>query len=345
MTVPTLTIEHLTKRFIDHDTVNGISLTVNPGEIVALKGQVGAGKTTLIKLAAGLLQPTSGAITVMGEQLIPGNPANAPRLGVVFREEGIYGRLTTREYLTFFQRLYGTPAERVDEVIRQAGLIDRQNQVLKKFNDNLASRIRTARALLHQPSLLLLDDPTLGLDLETTEIIRKMILKAASDGSAVLLATSSYEEAASLADRIGIMSKGRIETWEKVEETNQSSANPPLISEKHLKFEKIPARLNDRIILFNPLELIYIESQEGQSILHTANESFPCPLTLAELEERLNPFGFFRSHRSYIVNLQRVREVIPWTRNSYSLVLDDTQKTSIPLSKNSIKELEGLIGI
>lgn len=344
MTVSALTMENLTKRFNEHDAVNGISLAVNPGEIVTLKGQIGAGKTTLIKLAAGLLQPTSGMISVMGEQIIPGNPVNASRLGVVFREEGVYGRLTAREYLTFFQRLHGSPAQRVDEIIRQVGLIDRQGQVLKKLTENLTSRLKIARALLHRPAVLLLDEPTAGLDLETTEIIRKLIMNAAVEGAAVLLATSSYEEAASIAHRTGIMNKGRIETWEKAEEMNQPSANSTATGH-HLKFEKIPARVNDRIILFNPLELIYIESQEGQSILHTANESFPCPMTLSELEERLVPFGFFRSHRSYIVNLQRVREVIPWTRNSYSLVLDDTQKTTIPLSKNSIKELEGIIGV
>lgn len=344
MTVPVLTIEQVTKRFHELDAVCDISLSVNPCEIVALKGQVGAGKTTLIKLASGLLQPTSGSISVQGRQLIPGSPANASLLGAAFREEGVYTRLTVREYLTFFQKLYSLPAERVDEVIRLAGLLDRQDQALKKFTENLVSRLRTARALLHHPPVLLFDEPTFGLDLETTEIVRKMILKAASEGAAVLLATSSYEEAASIAHRTGILNRGRLEAWEKAEEINQPavSASPP---GNHIKFEKIPARLNDRIILFNPLELIYIESREGQSVLHTVNESFPCPLTLSELEERLKPLGFFRSHRSYIVNLQRVREVIPWTRNSYSLVLDDTQKTAIPLSKNSIKELEGLIGI
>jgi ABC-2 type transport system ATP-binding protein len=345
MTGPALTIEHVTKRFHEQDAVCDISLSVNPCEIVAVKGLAGAGKTTLIKLAAGLLQPTSGMIAVGGRQLIPGSPANASLLGAAFREEGVYERLTAREYLTLFRKLHGSPASRIDEVIREAGLLDRQDQVLRKFTENLTSRLRTARALLHRPAVLLFDEPTFGLDLETTEIIRKMIMKAASEGAAVLLATSSYEEAASIAHRTGVLNRGRIDAWEKAEEISQAAPNPPPSAGAHMKFEKIPARVNDRILLFNPLELIYIESQEGQSVLHTANESFPCPLTLSELEERLKPLGFFRSHRSYIVNLQRVREVIPWTRNSYSLVLDDARKTTIPLSKNSMKELEGLIGV
>lgn len=345
MTVPALAIEHVVKRFLEQDAIKDICLSVAPGEIVALKSQSGAGKTTLIKLASGFISPTSGIISVLGTPIVPGNPANAAAIGVTMREEGVYGKLSLREYLAFFRRLHGVSKERVDEVIRESGLIDRQNQLLKGFSENLVSRLRMARSILHKPALLLLDEPTTGLDLETIEIIRKMILKAASEGSAVLLTTTSYEEAASIANRTGILSKGRIDSWEKAEEITQSQTGTSLFQENHLKFEKIPARLDDRIILFNPLELIYIESQEGQSLLHTADECFPCPLTLSDLEERLMPFGFFRSHRSYIVNLQRVREVIPWTRNSYSLVLDDAVKTSIPLSKNSMKELEGIIGV
>jgi ABC-2 type transport system ATP-binding protein len=109
--------------------------------------------------------------------------------------------------------------------------------------------------------------------------------------------------------------------------------------------EKIPAKINDKIILFDPLEINFIESNEGVSQLHVRKEVFPCTLTLNELEEKLKAFGFFRCHRSYIVNLQRVREVITWTRNSFSLVLDDELKSSIPLSKGKFDELKYILGI
>ena len=112
-----------------------------------------------------------------------------------------------------------------------------------------------------------------------------------------------------------------------------------------IRFEKIPTKVNEKIVLFDPPEIDYIESVDGQCFLHIKGESFPCNFTLNELEERLLLFGFFRCHRSYIVNLQKVREVITWTRNSYSLVLEDTEKSSVPLSKTKMADLKGMLGL
>jgi len=112
-----------------------------------------------------------------------------------------------------------------------------------------------------------------------------------------------------------------------------------------MRIEKIPAKVNDKIILFDPTEILFIESNEGVSQLHVNEGVFACTIKLGDLEEKLKLFGFFRCHRSYIVNLQHVREVITWTRNSYSLILDDKSKSSIPLSKGKFDELRALIGI
>lgn len=346
MTCPILTAEHLTKRFEEQDAVYDINFSINQGAIIAFYGQAGSGKTTLLKLAAAVLAPTSGYMTLCGKILTPNNPENAFNIGLMLQGRGLYQRLTAKEYLTFFQRLYGVKKSRVDEVICKAGLIDRQDQKLSKFSESLSARLRMAQVILHSPKLLLLDEPTSNMEMETTEILRKMILQAAEDGAVVLLATSSQEEAYVLASRIARLHRGRIESFEKTEDIKQTVEEPnSQLPEKRYKIEKIPAKVNDKIILFNPTELTHIESQEGISVLHTGSEVFQCPMTLAELEEKLTPFGFFRCHRSYIVNLQRVREVIPWTRNSYSLILDDVLKTSIPLSKNSLKELEERLGM
>ena len=346
MEYPVLSAEHLTKRFEEQDAVYDISFSISQGEILAFYGQAGSGKTTLLKLAAGVLSPTSGNLSLCGKPLIPGNPENAFKIGLMLNGQGLYQRLTVREYLTYFQRLYGVKKSRVDEVISQAGLIDRRGQKLANFSESLFARLRMARVMLHSPQLLLLDEPTSNLEIETTEILRKMILKAADEGTAVILATSFQEEAYTMANRIVRLQRGRIEGFENTENIKQITEEPnSRYIQKTYKIEKIPAKINDKIILFNPTELTYIESQEGNSVLHSGNEAFQCPMTLAELEGKLTLFGFFRCHRSYIVNLQRVREVIPWTRNSYSLILDDASKTSIPLSKNSLKELEERLGM
>jgi len=124
-----------------------------------------------------------------------------------------------------------------------------------------------------------------------------------------------------------------------------SSSSEPPIQTYPMRIEKIPAKVNDKIILFDPTEILFIESNEGVSQLHVNEGVFACAIKLGDLEEKLKLFGFFRCHRSYIVNLQHVREVITWTRNSYSLILDDKSKSSIPLSKGKFDELRAIIGI
>ena len=112
-----------------------------------------------------------------------------------------------------------------------------------------------------------------------------------------------------------------------------------------LKFNKVPAKVDEKIILFNPTDIIYCESKDRSSILHTVEGEFQCSLTLAQLELKLKAFGFFRCHRSYIVNLQNIKELIAWSKNSYSLILNDTIKSEIPLSKGRIDDLKTILGI
>ena len=105
---------------------------------------------------------------------------------------------------------------------------------------------------------------------------------------------------------------------------------------------KISAKLDDKIMLFNPNEIDYIESLEGKSYLYVRNCGFVCTFTMEELESKLKRFGFYRSHRSYLVNMQKVVEIVKWTRNSYSLKLDHLEEVRIPLSKGRLEEMKGL---
>ncbi|MBG9791687.1 LytTR family transcriptional regulator [Paenibacillus dendritiformis] len=130
-------------------------------------------------------------------------------------------------------------------------------------------------------------------------------------------------------------------------EAAEGAGTPPG-SRRHypqIVFDKVPARVDDKIVLIDPLEMIYIESQDGVAHLHVQSGEYPCSMTLQELEQKLKPFGFFRCHRSYLVNLQRIREVIIWSRNSYSLVLDDEKKSTVPLSKSKYEEMKAIMGI
>ncbi|MBP1084017.1 MULTISPECIES: LytTR family DNA-binding domain-containing protein [Bacillus] len=138
-----------------------------------------------------------------------------------------------------------------------------------------------------------------------------------------------------------------IETSTAEEENNgkEQAEGEATTIHRPLRFEKIPAKVDDKIILFDPTEIVFVEGNEGISHLHVNGEVFPCSITLNDLFGRLQSFGFFRCHRSYIVNLQKVREVITWTRNSYCLILEDSKKSSVPLSKGKLNELKVILGI
>lgn len=341
-----LQVDKLCKQNKNHDSLFDITFEVNPGEIVGIYGLKGSGKTTLLKLIAGLIPPTSGNVTFLAKNIPWDNKEHLTKIGLMLRKQGVYKRLTVGQYLTLFQKLYGADKTRLDESIRITGLIDREHKHIGTFTENEIAKVHMARVYLHNPPLLLLDEPTTYLDMETMEIIRRLIIQQADKGTAIVITTSSREEAEALSHRIGRIDKGRIDTWITPEEEREKeiSTRENLVTER-IRIEKIPAKVNDRIILFDPPELVFVESNEGSSTLHTINEEFPCPLSMTELEEKLRPFGFFRTHRSYIVNLQRVREVIPWSRNSFSIVVDDQVKSTVPLSKNNRKELENLLGI
>lgn len=346
MTQPVLELQNATRLYKGREIFKDINLEIPAGAIIALKGAPGSGKASLLKTIAGLYPITSGSIRIHGREMDAASRGDfAATVGLLLKDSEPYERLTVRENLDYFRRLYHLRQDRVYEVIQLLGLVDRENQVVKKLPVGYRTRLNLARVLLPNPSLLLLEEPTGYQDIETMEILRKAISKTAEAGTAVLIATSSSEEAQSLAHRTAVFQSGKIDRWDtqQTDECIAAEEDTPFVRRKVL--EKIPARINDRVILFNPQELTYIDSQDGNSVLHSGMEQFSCPLTLAELEEKLKPFGFFRCHRSYIVNLQRVREIIPWSRNSFSLILDDAQKSTIPLSKNSLKELEEFLGL
>ena len=338
-----LRVKNLTKRSGEQTLLHDIEFNLDKGEILAIKGLPGAGIDVLLQVLAGQLIPSSGTICYFEKIIKSIDEIDHNQIGILLRNYAVYDRMTVKQYLDFFRKLYGLKKQRVDEVCRKFGLLDRQNDRMNTFSDSLMQRVKMAKTILHNPKILLLDEPSQQVDLETRQILRNTLFDLAEQGISILLTTSSSEEADSLADRVGKMKKGRIIGWYDIDKKYSNKEEINDVSS--LKIDKIPAKVNDKIILFDPQELIHIEAHDGKAILYSDQDSYKSPLTLSELEIRLKPFGFFRSHRSCIVNLQRVKEVVPWTRNSYSLVLDDVGQTTVPLSKNNYSELQGILGI
>jgi ABC-2 type transport system ATP-binding protein len=195
--------------------VNGVDLQIERGEIFGLLGPNGAGKSTTIRMLCTLLEPTSGTARVNGFDIV--KQANEVRrsLGTVLAgERSIYWKLTGRENLEYFAALYHIPPAiaktRVDELIERMEIKDRSNELVEKYSTGMRQRIAIAKALLARPPILLLDEPTLGLDPQAARRVRELIAELKQEGHTILLTTHYMEEADQLSDRIGIIDTGKV---------------------------------------------------------------------------------------------------------------------------------------
>ena len=195
--------------------VNGVDLQIQRGEIFGLLGPNGAGKSTTLRMLCTLLEPTSGTAHINGFDLVA--QANDVRrsLGTLLAgERSIYWKLTGRENLEYFAALYHIPAtvarQRVEELIERMELKDRANELVEKYSTGMRQRVAIAKALLARPPILLLDEPTLGLDPQAARRLRELIAELKQEGHTILLTTHYMEEADQLSDRIGIIDTGRI---------------------------------------------------------------------------------------------------------------------------------------
>ena len=195
--------------------VNGVDLQIRRGEIFGLLGPNGAGKSTTIRMLCTLLEPTSGTAKVNGFDLV--KQANDVRrsLGTLLAgERSIYWKLSGRENLEYFAALYHIPQpiakKRVEELIERMELKDRANELVEKYSTGMRQRVAIAKALLARPPILLLDEPTLGLDPQAARRLRELIAELKQEGHTILLTTHYMEEADLLSDRIGIIDSGKV---------------------------------------------------------------------------------------------------------------------------------------
>ena len=203
-------VQDLTRNYNGLRAVDGISFDVEPGEIFGFLGPNGAGKTTTIKMLTGQLRPTSGMAQVMGCDVVEERQALKPQIGVVFDSQNLYERMSARDNLRFYARLYRVKKARVEEVLTQVGMTDRARDKMNTYSNGMKQRILIARALLHKPEVLFLDEPTRGLDPNVARDIRSIVTELADQGMTVFLTTHYMEEADQLSDRVAIIDQGRI---------------------------------------------------------------------------------------------------------------------------------------
>lgn len=210
--VPAVEVVDVTIAFGAIRALDGVSLRVQPGTVMGIVGPNGAGKTTLIDVICGLIRPTHGTVRVLGQDVASAPAALRARIGVLPQETALYTEVTAQQNLRFAAALYGVPRteERIAEVLELVGLSARAKDVVRGFSGGMQRRIAIARALLHDPPLLILDEPTVGVDVEARHQIWAHIRSLRASGRTVLLTTNYLDEAEALCDRVAILRAGKL---------------------------------------------------------------------------------------------------------------------------------------
>ena len=212
---PAIEVRKLTKAFGHQVALRGADLTVAEGEFLTLFGPNGAGKTTLIRIVASLTRPTAGTVRVRGEDM--GKVATPVRryLGLISHNPLLYGDLTPDENLRFFARMYDLDgaADRIDAVLEQVGLAARRRDPVRTFSRGMVQRLAIARAILHDPTIMLLDEPYTGLDLQAADMLREVLQELAASNRTVILTTHNLEQGLEMCDRAAILNRGKV-AWE-----------------------------------------------------------------------------------------------------------------------------------
>ncbi|MEM2935501.1 MAG: ATP-binding cassette domain-containing protein, partial [Candidatus Thermoplasmatota archaeon] len=217
-----IVVENLTKRFGDILAVNNISFKVNKGEIFSFLGPNGAGKTTTIHILVTILKPTSGNAFVARYNVLKEAREVRKRIGIVFQEPSLDTNLTAYENLCIHGGIYGYSRSdlknKIDELLKFVELENFKNKVVKTFSGGMARRLEVAKALIHEPEILFLDEPTIGLDPQTRSRIWEYIEKLRDEKDITIFLTTHYmDEAEQLSDRIAIIDNGKIVAYDNPE--------------------------------------------------------------------------------------------------------------------------------
>ncbi len=207
-------MDRVSKRFGDIIGLDSLTLTITRGEVFGLLGPNGSGKTTAVNLLSGLSRPTSGSVKVFGREVGGQTSAVRRQLGVVPQETALYEELSADANLRFHGDLFDVPrkllATRMDELLELVQLADRRRDRVSTFSGGMKRRLALARALLHDPELLYLDEPTLGVDVQSRRALWEYILALKTRGKTALITTNYLEEANALCDRVAIIDRGRL---------------------------------------------------------------------------------------------------------------------------------------
>jgi heme exporter protein A len=213
--MPAIEVRKLVKSFGHQTALRGVDLEVAEGQFLTLFGPNGAGKTTLIRCVSSLTRPSAGTIRLRGQDLSKAATSLRQHIGLISHNPLLYGDLTADENLRFFARMYdlGDTEARIDAALDQVGLVARRRDPVRNYSRGMVQRLAIARAILHDPTIMLLDEPYTGLDLQAADMLRSVLQDLAASKRTVILTTHNLEQGLEMCDRAAILHRGKV-AWE-----------------------------------------------------------------------------------------------------------------------------------
>ncbi len=272
--------QELSKQFNGFWAVDGMTLTVRPGEVLALLGQNGAGKTTTVRLLTALLHPSRGWARVAGYDVTRHSDEVRASVGVLTEQHGLYVRMTALEYLDFYGQVYRldpkTRRARRDYLLDYFGLAEMASHRIGEYSKGMRQKLALARALIHDPPVLLLDEPTSAMDPESARLVREEITRLRSSQRTIVICTHNLAEAEALADKIAIIYRGRILIMGPLDELKERVLGPA-------RYEARLSAAWDARGLTWPPGVTLVEQQENRLCLQIENPSQTNPLVVRQL--------------------------------------------------------------
>jgi ABC-2 type transport system ATP-binding protein len=271
-----LAVEGLEKKYGDLVAVHDVSFTAEPGQIFGLLGPNGAGKSTTIGCISGLLEPTAGRARVLGHDVVRERRAAREQLGVVPQELALYEDLSATENLRYWGSAYGLRGielkQRVHEVLVATGLLDRAREPVKRFSGGMKRRLNLGCGIVHQPLVLLLDEPTAGVDPQSRVRLLDLVRQQVAGGACVLYTTHYMEEAEALCDRIAVIDHGRIIAAGTLAELHSMVGESDVLRFMG-RFD--PARARDALGRLDGVEVVQAEPEGLRLAVREASRKLP----------------------------------------------------------------------
>ena len=269
MTIPAVCIKALRKNFGSVQALKGIDLEIEQGEFFGLLGPNGAGKSTLLNALAGLTRPTSGSLQVMGHNVITNYLEARRRLGVVPQEVVFDPFFSVREALIFQSGYFGLTKNDlwVDELLDTLKLTDKADANMRALSGGMKRRVLIAQALVHKPPVVVLDEPTAGVDVELRKSLWRFVRKLHESGHTIVLTTHYLEEAEALCDRIGIIDHGELITLESKQELMRRGLGQKLTVSSNSSLPPVPVELQGKIVNSSEFQLELRLHREQDSVI------------------------------------------------------------------------------